>query len=377
MSRRVEREFRNAAGRLARRHPREALLLFAAFLIVVAGFIIWSEWFKPNGPPPIIGDGKPATVMLASWNVENFFDDHNDDNIKDDMEDWLGSDAAAFRTKVDHLAEGLLKMNDGVGPDIACLCEVESARCMEALRDAINAKLEAAGHADRKYTRIVFKGDNMGRHFAPAILTRIDVTGDRTRKLGTRVNGRILEGHLWHNGYELIVIVAHWTSRVSDKSDDGHRRLSYANDCYGRVKAILKRDPDADVVVCGDFNDEFTDVSIQKGSAATASIDAVRNSFDEPRLLDLFADWQGDPPGTIRYQRRWSIFDHICVSRGMLNERGWSCDPNSAAIFAPSGFRARNGQPKKFGNKNWRGERGYSDHFAVTARLKIAAATQE
>ena len=61
------------------------------------------------------------------------------------MEDWFGTDPAAFRTKVDHLAEGLLKMNNGAGPDVACLCEVESERCMTALRDALNAKLEAAG----------------------------------------------------------------------------------------------------------------------------------------------------------------------------------------------------------------------------------------
>lgn len=368
------RQLQDAAARLARRHPREALLLLVALGVVIVGFVIWSKWFKPKELPPVIGDGKPANVLLCSWNVENFFDDKDDANTHDEIEDWFGNDPAAFRTKVDHLAEGLLKMNNGVGPDIACMCEVESERCMEALRDAVNAKLEAAGMSERKYTHIVFKGDNTGRHFAPGILTRIEVTGDRTRKLGTRVNGRILEGHLHHNGYELIVIVAHWTSRVSDGPEDGHRRMSYAKDCYGRVNAILKEEPNADIVVCGDFNDEFNDASLQKGLRVTKNVDAVRNSVDDPLLLDLFGGWAGEPPGTIQHERKWFVFDHICVTRGILDDQGWSCDPKSAQIFAPQEFRSRNGQPLKFGNKNWKGARGYSDHFPVTAQLSVAEA---
>jgi endonuclease/exonuclease/phosphatase family metal-dependent hydrolase len=371
---RPERQFQGTASRLARRHPRETLLLLVALGIVIVGFIAWSRWFKPKEVPPVIGDGKPATVLFCSWNVENFYDDHHDANVRDEIEEWFGNDPAAFRTKVDHLAEGLLKMNDGVGPDIACLCEVESERCMEALRDAINAKLDAAGLGERKYTHILFKLDNSGRHFAPAILTRIDVTADRTRKLGNRANGRILEGHLHHNGYELIVIVAHWTSRVTDDKDDGHRRMSYANDCYGRVNSILKQDPDADVVVCGDFNDEFRDASIQKGLRATSNIEDVRNSLDEPRLFDLFGNWRGDPAGTIYHEKNLFVFDHICVTRGLLDDKGWSCDPKSAKIFAPKEFRSKNGQPLRFGNKNWRGERGYSDHFPVMAQFSVAEA---
>src|SRR5207249_114997 len=111
-----------------------------------------------------------------------------------------------------------------------------------------------------------------GRHFAPGILTRLDVAADRTRKLGTRANGRILEGHIYRNGFELIVIAAHWTSRVSDGPDDGHRRMSYAKDCYGRVRAIITENPNADVVVCGDFNDEFADDSIRVGLHATGNV---------------------------------------------------------------------------------------------------------
>ncbi|HKB06039.1 MAG TPA: endonuclease/exonuclease/phosphatase family protein [Gemmataceae bacterium] len=376
---RASRQIEEEAIRVARRYPRQTLILLVIAGVILLGYYVWKNWPERRTPPPVSGSGEPATFLFCSWNVENLFDDEDDPNFRDTHEDWLGSDPAAFRQKVDHLADGLLKMNGGVGPDIACLVEVESERAVSALKDAVNAKLEAAGHSERKFEHALFKKDYTGRRIAPAILTRVGVEADRTRKLGKSRNGRILEGHLHHNGHELVVIVAHWTSRVTDKEGDGSRRVDYAEDCYGRVKAILHENPDADVIVCGDFNDEFTDRSIQQVLHASASADEVRNSVGEPRLLDLFANWSGDPPGTIYGRGKWSVFDHICVTRGVLDDRGWSCDPGSATIFAPEAFRRKRGarfEPFEFGSRNDKGPRGYSDHFPVTVQLNVAAAPQ-
>ena len=371
---RPNRQMQDAAIRLARRYPRPALVVLVLVGLVALGYYLWSNWPKRQAPPPVAGDGRPATFLFCSWNVENLFDDEDDPNFRDSHEDWFGTDPAAFRAKVDHLAEGLLKMNGGVGPDVACLVEVESDRALAALREAVNAKLDAAGHGDRKYAHALFKEDNTGRRIAPAILTRIGVTADRTRRLGNRSNSRILEGHLHHNGHELVVIAAHWTSRVTDKEGVGARRSDYAQDIYGRVRAILHENPDADVVVCGDFNDEFDDPSIRNDLHATDRPEDARDLGIELRLFDLFAHWAGDPPGTI-YSRKWSVFDHICVTRGLLDDNGWSCAPRTAAVFAPDEFRRRVGkrfEPFEFGGRRHKGLRGYSDHFPVTVQVSVA-----
>ena len=373
--RRPNRQLQDQALQFVLRNPKVTLVLVGLIGILALGYFFWTQVPKRQIPTPVAGDGKPATVFFCTWNVENFYDDQYDPKIHDELEDWFGTDPAAFREKVVHLADGLLKMNGGAGPDIACLCEVESARCLTALQEALNSKLEAAGLGDRKYTAVLFKGDNTGRHFAPGILTRLGVTADRTRKLGKRGNGRIIEGHLETNGHELIVIAAHWTSRVTDKEGVGSRRADYAEDCYGRVNAILHENADADVIVCGDFNDEFKDPSIQNQLHATDRPEVVRDSLDEPRLLDLMANWNGDPPGTIHGRGKWSVFDHICVTRGLLDDKGWSCDPKNASVFAPDEFRHKVGrgfEPFRFGNRNQTGPRGYSDHFPVTVQLSVA-----
>jgi endonuclease/exonuclease/phosphatase family metal-dependent hydrolase len=307
---------------------------------------------------------------FCNWNVENLFDDQDDPNNSDDIENWYANNPEMFRQKIDKIVEGLLRMNDGIGPDIACLCEVETMRCFEVLMDAINAKLAAKGFSHKKYESILFKGDITGRRFSPGILTRLPVIADRTRKPGNRYNGRILEGHIEVNGHELTILTGHWTSRVTDKEHDGDRRMSYANDTYGRVRAILEQDPDADILVSGDFNDEFEDKSLQEGLRVSKSFDTVFESFKEPRLLALFHEPGTDPPGTIYGRGRWSTFDHICGTRGLLDKKGWSLDLRSARVFAPKEFREpKTGAPFKFDDEKHTGPRGFSDHFPVVATL--------
>ncbi|WP_157368616.1 endonuclease/exonuclease/phosphatase family protein [Zavarzinella formosa] len=348
-------------------------VVIALIVIVGIGYLVvrFGGQFKPHSGPGT--KGPPGSILFCSWNAENFFDDTDNSNIRDEMEDWYGQNPDMFQLKVDHLATGLLMMNDGAGPEIIALMEVESKRCFEALRDALNTKLDAAGLGDKKYQNILFTGDNTGRHFAPGILTRLPVIADRTKKLGKHGNGRIVEGHIEVNGYDLTVIAAHWTSRVTDKDGDGDRRISYAHDCYGRVKAILMENPDADVILCGDFNDEFQDKSMQEGLNASADAEAVKGSADPPKMLALLANWSGDPKGSIYGKSHWSIFDHLCVTRGLLDDKGWSADPTSATIFAPKEFRTgRAGTPFRFGEPKATGPRGYSDHFPVTVRLNVA-----
>lgn len=273
-----------------------------------------------------------------------------------------------------------MQMNGSIGPDIFACCEVENDRCLIALKEAINDRLNKQGDANKKYEHVLFVGDNSGRDFAPGILTRLPATADRTHKFAKHPNGRNVEGHIVVNGHELIVLTAHWTSRVDrGKNETGEpanasRRMSYAKDCYGRLNAILREKAEADVVLCGDFNDTFDDPSIRDGLHATNNLEECRNAL-ESRPFTLFADWNSgnSPPGSI-YYKGWSVFDHICVTRGLLDNKGWSCDPNSAAIFATKEMRKSgkrsNGEPLRFGDAKTL-ERGYADHFPVTVRISV------
>jgi endonuclease/exonuclease/phosphatase family metal-dependent hydrolase len=324
--------------------------------------------------------GPPGTYLFCFWNVENLYDDNDDPRIHDEMEDWFGQHPDKFRLKIDRLADVLSQMNGGIGPDILACCEVENDRSMNALKDALNARLNKQGKADQKYEHVLFVGDKSGRDFAPGILTRLPVTADRTHKFAKHPNGRNIEGHIVVNGHELIILAAHWTSRIdrgknqTSEPANAHRRMSYAKDCYGRVNTILTANADADIILCGDFNDTFGDPSIREGLHATGNANDCLNA-KEPRPLALFADWNAgnDPPGSI-YYKGWSVFDHVCVSRGLLDDKGWTCNPSSASIFATKEMRKTgkrsHGEPFRFGDAK-SSEHGYADHFPVTVRISV------
>jgi endonuclease/exonuclease/phosphatase family metal-dependent hydrolase len=341
-------------------------------------------------------DTKPADKaehghLFCFWNAENFFDDVEDKRPfkpDDEYDTWFAKDnAKVFKQKLKNLTEVLLKMNDGKGPDIIALAEVETLRAVEKLHDSLNDHLK-----DPKlhYKHIVYKDPKGGRNIATAVLTRLDVVDNETRLIGRRQ--RILEAHVTANGHELVIIASHWTSRVSSKDDkEGEGRDGYAQKIYDRFLALHQKNAKVAFLVCGDFNDDPDDESVVKYLNATSDVKKVKAGGDKPPLLNLMADrgleivadkeLQTAPkgPGT-HFYRGWHIFDQIVISPGLLDKEGWSCDPDSVRIVnnltaVPKG-RSK-GRPHDFGSPHEEEpleERGYSDHFPVTVRLKVQGA---
>ena len=74
------------------------------------------------------------------------------------------------------LADGILSVNEGKGPDILGVVEVESIRAAELLQQALNKRLDPSLH----YTNVLMREVSSGRHIAPVLLTRLPVIRDRT-----------------------------------------------------------------------------------------------------------------------------------------------------------------------------------------------------
>jgi endonuclease/exonuclease/phosphatase family metal-dependent hydrolase len=311
---------------------------------------------------------KAGEYLFCHWNVENFFDDKHDKRTfaADEVYDkWFAGDPAVLQQKLGKLTEALLKMNNGRGPDILAICEVESVRAAELLKDALNKKLDEKLH----YQNVLMKEVSAGRHIAPAIITRLPVVKDKTRLLDKKM--RILEGHIVVGGHELVVFASHWTSRLGGGGED--RREAYADRIHGAFKAMYKSNAKVDVLVCGDFNDTPHDVSVVKHLHSSANPSDVRSGGDDPLLYNLFAG--KDPErgfGTHFYNGKWFIFGQILVSPGMLDNHGWVCEVETVHtandLYRPGDTKKR---PWRFGDPKDDAPRGYSDHFAVTVKLRV------
>jgi endonuclease/exonuclease/phosphatase family metal-dependent hydrolase len=332
--------------------------LFPALALLAAG----CYWPRPS--PPYEGS---RDFLFCFWNVENLFDDQDDSRTQAgdrEYDGWFAHDPAALRLKLDHLSRALIDLNDGRGPDILAVAEVEGARAADLLRQALNARLDDPA---LQYQNLLVKELSAGRHIAPAIITRLPVLADRTRLHGRRQ--RILEGHIEVDGHDLVVVASHWTSRVSDKS--GRSRAKYGDQIYGLFRAMYRNNPAVDFLVCGDFNDPPNAPSVTEHLRAQP-VPTGGPPPEGPHLFNLFADKDPRRYGTHYYGGHWYIFDQIVVSAGLLDEEGWSCDPDSVAtvntLVRPNDRQRR---PWRFGNERDKSSRGYSDHFPVTVRLRV------
>jgi endonuclease/exonuclease/phosphatase family metal-dependent hydrolase len=337
--------------------------------IAILAFVVIDCLPPPRPPTQYTDPAAAGDYLFCSWNLENFFDDHHDhrtNRADREYDAWFAEDPEALRLKLDHLSEALVKLNGGKGPDILAVVEVESRRAAELLQQALNQRL---ANPALKYTHVLMKELTAGRHIAPAIITRLPVEADRTRLHGNRL--RILEGHIQVNDHDLVVIASHWTARVTD--EEGSRRSKYGDQIYGIFRSMVRSNPQVDLLICGDFNDPPDAPSVTESLHAVGDIEEVLHPRGQPLLLDLFAG--KDPAGgfgTHYYNGKWFIFDQIVVSPGMLDDQGWSVDPESAqtvnTLYRPGDRRRR---PWRFGNERDRAPRGYSDHFPVTVRLQV------
>lgn len=352
-----------------RRNPRRNVPI----LLVAIGIVAFIYWLA-NRPTPVESSpayeaGKPGEFLFCFWNIENLFDDLDDRRLAVDepYDNWFARDPDARNLKLRRLTESLLKLNGGRGPDIFACCEIESVRAADLLRDTLNASL---ADPNWHYRHVAMKEVSAGRHIAPCVISRLPMREDRTLLIGSRL--RIVETQIDVNGHVLTVIASHWTSRLNDHEGAGARRERYGETIYNRYRDKAIRDPDVDFLVCGDFNDTPQDASVRTSLHATGDLAEMTADAVEPKLLNLFAGKDPARFGT-HYYSKLNIYDQIVVSRGMLDDRGWSCRPDSVTtvngLVRPGG---RTRAPWRFGNENDNTfERGYSDHFPVTVRLRV------
>jgi hypothetical protein len=131
---------------LVRRDPRWLIvvLLVALFLLLL----------DQLASPPDLGPApEPPTegYLFCSWNDENLLDDTDDPKNSDPLDSWFASDPEALRRKNELLADTLIALDGGRGPDILALIEVENRRAVEILVDALkcSAADRLAVHPDR------------------------------------------------------------------------------------------------------------------------------------------------------------------------------------------------------------------------------------
>ncbi|MFH1197686.1 MAG: endonuclease/exonuclease/phosphatase family protein [bacterium] len=315
---------------------------------------------------------KYSSFYIAAWNVENFYDTKDDPATEDEEflpygeKEWTFE---RYQNKLKNLAKVINLMNDGDGPDILGLIEVENRIVLE--------ELTGEYLIDRNY-EIIHYDMHDGRGIDNALIYDADVfkviESDiyEVKLSGGAKTRDILHVNLQsNNGKSFHVFVNHWPSRSGGLAESEFKRIAAAEVLKKRVDKLFAADKDAQIIIIGDFNDEPDNVSLSKILGAD-NFNCVADDASKPALLNLAAELDKKNLGTYLYKQNWNMLDQIIISNSFLDNSGWEYKCDSFEIIKPNFMVTRSGDFKgaawpTYGGRRYLG--GYSDHFPVGSKF--------
>ncbi|MDJ0916889.1 MAG: endonuclease/exonuclease/phosphatase family protein [Woeseiaceae bacterium] len=335
-----------------------------------------------EAPPETVSAASVSPVSIMAFNVENLFDT-SDDASKDDKTflplamkqdeahiaecneievdrwrrqclewDW---NEEALAIKLERVASAILQVNDGRGPDIVALQEVENLSILERLRVE---HLEAAGYGPA----ILLEGQDL-RGIDVAFLSRLPLAGEpvlhdlrfddnvpRERQQDTR--GVLQADFELPDGTTLTGLSVHFPAPFHPTE---MREVAYRH-----LNAIKRSLPDnRPTFAAGDFNTT---------SVENADKDMFGRFVRDEWTIAHEVGCEGCL-GTSYFQPRddWSFLDMVIWSDG----DGWTLDANSVAIPKNAPEQSRELEPgilapKRFDTIDMS---GISDHYPILVTI--------
>ncbi|MEZ4957644.1 MAG: hypothetical protein R2825_29060 [Saprospiraceae bacterium] len=262
---------------------------------------------------------------ISFWNVENLFDiqhsprrtDKVERAIGGDLEDWT---QPVLDRKISQLASIISKLNDGKGPDVLGVCEIENEYVLGLLVQALNplGRNYAIVHHDSQDGRgidVAFIYDETLLTVEPGmIFNHVVMKRTATRDI-LQVN--FLTTHL---NQRLVLIANHWPSRRGDPIEsEGFRIIAGETLSYFHQRIKEVHGNDTPILAMGDFNDEPFDRSITSYARALRSKTKVIRGIS-PYFLNLTWPLLKEGCGSYFYDNFPNLFDQFLANKNLLED---------------------------------------------------------
>jgi predicted extracellular nuclease len=307
---------------------------------------------------------KPSQAIVGFYNLENLFDTTDDPKTIDEEylpegpNNWTNE---RYATKLANMSKVIASFY----PDILGVSEIENRKVLEDLvtHPNIAAKRYQIVHFDMTDDRgvdvaLLYRASV----FKPFSIKKLVIKNPEEPNFKTRdilwVKGLCL-------GDTLHVAVNHWPSRRGGKED---MRLIAARVLRNAVDSVLAINPNANIVMLGDFNDDPNNRSIKKILMASDN-DKKKNSLvntAEPTFKKGY--------GSLSFNGAWNLFDQVIISSALTDQSGVDYSSESFTVYVQRWMMVESGKYKgtpsrTFSNGVFNSE-GYSDHLPVFILLR-------
>ena len=319
----------------------------------------------------------PDSLMVAFWNMENFFDPFVDSTLAyndftaEGGQHWTSS---RFYRKRNNLYKTILAFSGNQPIGILGVCEVENGFVLNALfglspLKRFNYRWVHYDGPDRRGIdpAIVYSKDLLQLIYSEAIPYR-------NPNDPNMVSRDILYAKFFdYRKDTLHCFVNHWPSKYRGELETVDARNCAAAIVRHKVDSIIQVIHGAKIIIMGDFNDTpdascISEILVAQPPQNSHKDEPLVNIFTNPAELGF--------KGTLKHQDSWMIFDQIIVSKSLLNSDSLYCTSSDARIvhndFLLQEDPTYHGQklnrtyvgPKYYG--------GFSDHLPVLLLLRYS-----
>lgn len=308
------------------------------------------------------------TTRIGFYNVENLFDTIDDPQTNDNEFLPTGNrkwNSYKYYEKLTHIYKTITAMSEWNKMAIVGLCEVENRSVLYDLvmkTPFVKNKYEII-HQDSPDKR----GIDVAAIYNPKLFRpistqfiRVDISDDSsstTRDI-LYIEGKINKVDTIHLFYN------HWSSRSGGQMASEPKRIKCAKTLKNHTDSILKLNPNAYIIILGDFNDEPNNISLTEG--LVVKNDTVKNGVT-PYLFNTMFYYYQKGIGTEKHQDHWNVLDQIIISSALIN--GTKISATNSTIFNAHWLITND--EKYFGDKPFRTYSGpnylggYSDHLPI------------
>ncbi len=343
---------------------RKIILIFLTSMLFLTITNCNEKGIKNNSTSNTISQ---TSFFVANWNMENLFDTVDDPN-KDD--EWftpssqINWNEEKLEHKLANLARVIKYMNNGKGPDILGVEEIEHEDLLTTLINKyIKKNSYDVAYAESPDKRGIDNGLIFNRELFDLSLVepiRINLTDNKITRdiLLVKLKNR-------KTNEDFYVFVNHWPSRRAGLKKSEKYRIKAAETLLDKVNEILGNDSLANIIILGDFNDLPSNNSVSKIlNAKKINCNAKNDGILFNTAYKLFQKGQG----TYKYKDHWNMLDQLIISRSLLDKKNTDYKCNSFKIIKPSFMVTKTGKYKgtarpTFGGRKYIG--GYSDHFPI------------
>lgn len=308
--------------------------------------------------------------IAAFYNLENFYDTTNNPLVNDDDFTTNGIkhyNNKIYQDKINNLATVISSIGTDIsadGPAVLGVAEIENDTVLyDLVRHPLLSKHNyQIVHYDSKDIR----GIDVALLYNPNYI-KVEQSGSVPVKLPGYNNTKFeTRDILWVKALldkePVYFLVNHWPSKRGGEDKTTASRYTAAAACRTELNRILKKEPDAKIIVMGDLNDNPDSYSV------THILESKANplKLNKGELFNPWAELYQKGLGTLANQDSWSLFDQILLSAAWL-----SPNQNGFYYYRPHIFKKlfmveNSGRYKGYPMRTWDGNNyrgGYSDHF--------------